>query len=401
MNTCSNARGAGLITFASVPFLLQRLTNAEMPVHFVTGHSHRRDFKSFDTYSTSFEAGRYLDTVGFLSYNTPKHVAPILPQPLNATREEESESPLASHVFIDATVPALETALGVQEGSLRTSDGEDLAKFIKRVQIELGLEEVIGWACETYYLKKNIAENDSLWGFFQREVVPARFDTNDMIIIGNGAWRASILSKGEIRLDDAIAVSPFNNTLYLYEDVPAQVIEAVNESLNGNATYVEVPGVPAYVFAPASPHKHYETYRVVVDSFEANIIEEALEKVWDGTRPTAITMTETTSSIWIDYFRENHVDYCKMKGKAPPSKYVSTTVFNNNATEDTLNTIFFAVAMMVVLALGTMYVQQRSMIHSQLTNAREFATLEALHEYEGSRYEDSPSDEFASEGQFV
>jgi hypothetical protein len=42
----------------------------DMPVQFVTGHTHYRRYMDLDPLSTSFEAGRYMDTVGFVSFPT-------------------------------------------------------------------------------------------------------------------------------------------------------------------------------------------------------------------------------------------------------------------------------------------------------------------------------------------
>jgi len=253
-----------------------------VPVHFVTGHTHRREYTSLDEYSSSFEAGRYLDTVGFLSYQSLRHIdakkaALDIAQSLNVTREEESEASTAHHVFSDGTVPALESALNIPEASLRTPDGEDLAKFIKQIQIERGLEHVIGWECETYLLNKSISSHDSMWGHFQREVVPSRFQEDHMIVLGNPAWRTDAIFKGEIRLDDAIAVSPFNNSLLMYENVPSSVVQLLNKNLNENKTdYTALPDVPLYAFAPAASRQR-DTYHSVLDSFAASIIETALE----------------------------------------------------------------------------------------------------------------------------
>ena len=398
-----------LIEFDSLTLrYLQKLSSSDMPVYFVTGHSHMRAYRTFDAFSSSFEAGRYLDTVGFLSYQYRKHInTPVLatsPLALNNTREEESESALVNHVFIDANVPALEHALSIQETTLRTSDGEDLSKFIKRIQIELGLEHVIGWACETYKLNTTLSAPGSLWGLFQRDVVPSRFPEDHMVVVGNGAWRADVLPKGEIRYDDAIAISPFNNSLFLYESIPADVLHTLYKTLTENSTERnDLPGVPLFVMAPANPRQQRDSYHLVVDSFESETIERVLEEVWETDPPRPTIMVETTTSIWLDYFSENHVDYCKAKGKPPPSKYVSTSVFKTNATEDTLNTLFAVVAMIVVIALGTVYVRQRSMIFEQWSEARQFATIEALQDYEGNYHDDEydETDEPISEGQFV
>jgi len=49
---------------------IREICGETMPVQFITGHTHKRKFQQMDSFS-SFEAGRFLDTVGFtsLSFN--------------------------------------------------------------------------------------------------------------------------------------------------------------------------------------------------------------------------------------------------------------------------------------------------------------------------------------------
>jgi 2',3'-cyclic-nucleotide 2'-phosphodiesterase (5'-nucleotidase family) len=47
---------------------IRTIVGSEMPIQFLTGHSHRRCFEATDPASSSMEAGRFLDTVGFVSF---------------------------------------------------------------------------------------------------------------------------------------------------------------------------------------------------------------------------------------------------------------------------------------------------------------------------------------------
>ena len=40
---------------------------ATIPVQFITGHTHYRGWNKKDDYSSSFEAGHYLDTLGWIT----------------------------------------------------------------------------------------------------------------------------------------------------------------------------------------------------------------------------------------------------------------------------------------------------------------------------------------------
>lgn len=78
---------------------IRQLVGGDMSVVFITGHTHYRGFAQLDTNAISFEAGRYLDTVGFVSFPTQKTTV--------------TDSNVCHHVFLDANVNTLKTTLGV------------------------------------------------------------------------------------------------------------------------------------------------------------------------------------------------------------------------------------------------------------------------------------------------
>ncbi len=49
---------------------IRQICGDEMPVQFITGHTHIRANDQVDYYSSSFEAGRFLDTIGLVSFPT-------------------------------------------------------------------------------------------------------------------------------------------------------------------------------------------------------------------------------------------------------------------------------------------------------------------------------------------
>lgn len=75
---------------------IRALVGDTMPVQFVTGHTHYRGVHTMDDASVSFEAGKYLDTVGFVSFPTQKtQMKHIGNRKLQEKEEEgEGESPV-------------------------------------------------------------------------------------------------------------------------------------------------------------------------------------------------------------------------------------------------------------------------------------------------------------------
>jgi 2',3'-cyclic-nucleotide 2'-phosphodiesterase (5'-nucleotidase family) len=80
---------------------IRKATSPTMPVQVITGHTHYRRYDVLDDWSTAFEAGRYLDTVGFVSFR------------MNQTAENGTSSNLFHHEFLDAKVETLQKRLGV------------------------------------------------------------------------------------------------------------------------------------------------------------------------------------------------------------------------------------------------------------------------------------------------
>lgn len=429
---------------------IRQLAGSTMPIQFITGHTHRRDYHVWDEYSTSFEAGRYLDTVGFVSFPTKttilenrkrqRKTVEELNQtsfaPINST--SATANPLFQHVFMDADPRALAQALGISTTELQTERGNEQSEFIHRIQKEMGLLEVIGCSKQHYLLNRSLYDSDSLWGYFQNIVVPHRFaspavDSNVAILFGNGGWRYE-LYPGDVRLDDAIGVSPFNNSLYVWKKIPIPFILELNRTLTIHPDDV-YPYLPEFVLAfskPLDPKKqNYDQYNninevahLVVDEFEADFVEEMLLQVINGTNYSlpsrALYENATTTSIWIDFFLENSHTCKQAKQLQPPHSSNPFWQSSPKTTKETptgdddwvatnANTVLIAVgtAVAITFVLGSMAVWQKGIRFHRLVTAREIATLQARREYEGfedvdehiMNYEDYPSNN--TEGEFV
>jgi len=70
---------------------IRSLVGNQMPVQFITGHTHYRGFQTFDETSVSFEAGRFLDTIGFVSFPKKQHTKASSNRKLQETEQEGGE----------------------------------------------------------------------------------------------------------------------------------------------------------------------------------------------------------------------------------------------------------------------------------------------------------------------
>jgi hypothetical protein len=217
-----------------------------LPIQFITGHTHRRAFQVLDPYAASFEPGHYLDTVGFVSFpldrsrgmaddgsasnTTAPHrtkkamAAGETVPPGNALRGKSSTTvtevlPRFQHVYFDANVDVLRDSLG-KSHRLDTVDGKRLEASIWSTRHALGLDARLGCAPRSYYLGAPLHTPSSLWELYLRQVLPSQLlHGNESVVFlqRTGALRYSLL-RGDVTLDDVIAVDPFNDTVYVVTD---------------------------------------------------------------------------------------------------------------------------------------------------------------------------------------
>ena len=266
----------------------------DMPVQFVTGHTHYRRYMELDPLSTSFEAGRYLDTVGFVSF----------PIKETASAAGENASDLFRHVFIDANVKVLQETLGVEK--LRTESGNELSTFIQHTQEEMGLKEHIGCTPRTYYLNRSMfAEDSSLWKLYKDEVVPSQLDvdprTKKAIFLGQGSWRYDLLrGKEPLEVDDIIAVSPFNEPIVFLGKFPGSIVLLLNESMNQEPSNV-MPDLPRHILAGSVSTD--DDCMLYTHHHEVLEILETLRMLYTGDIPEPQITNMTSTSVWMQFVK--------------------------------------------------------------------------------------------------
>ena len=153
----------------------------------MTGHSHVRAYRDLDTRAASFEAGRYLDTIGFASFS-------LSPPPSVASSSAAAAATFA-HLNIDANRASMAAAAGLADpASLLTAAGAALRGEIKRAASGLRLSRVLGCAPRTYKAAAGLGAAESLWRFYLDEVTPRT-------AFGGNASRIAVQSTGSLRCD--------------------------------------------------------------------------------------------------------------------------------------------------------------------------------------------------------
>ncbi|GKZ00675.1 hypothetical protein MPSEU_001019600 [Mayamaea pseudoterrestris] len=367
---------------------IRNIVGDKIPVQFLTGHTHYRDFAIVDSASTSVEAGRYFDTVGFVSFPTAGTLKSFHQQGhANATD-------LFHHVFLDANVDNLQKTLRVDE--LDTPDGAALSVFIERTRDELGLLESVGCLNDDLFLNNGLDKVDSLWRYFRDVVVPGAFGESDIVFMGKGMWRYDLLS-GTILLDDLLSVSPFNESYHLWSDVPGHVIYNLNLTANNNSrvdpfTPPFMPELPEFILCSAAAfYKDAGPYNLVTNAFESKQVEKLLDMVDpDFADRQPIVLNFTTTDLWIAHFRqERHLFGCSSKGNVHGKNSHGSSIYGSalEHERDMMWMLFLLLAVACVLVLSVWRIRQRALIHRRVTYQRDFATDEARREYEESQGE--------------
>lgn len=266
-----------------------------MPIQFVAGHTHQRRYTQVDDWSMAVESGRYLDTIGFMSFPTQTTIETLA--------SNVSTIDLFQHVFLDANVNMLKYALDTDE-TFATNDGTELKDFIMQTQNELGLDKILGCSPMDYFINRSLQEPDSLWAVYRDFVVPTQLeqdsDTNRAILISQGSWRYDLFM-GENTLDDIVAVSPFNEPIYLVGKMPCQIILSLQDNFNANTTQNFYDVLPAYILSGAvNAGEECELY---THRFDLQSILDSLVLLQPGVVYNAETTNLTSTTIWTGFIQ--------------------------------------------------------------------------------------------------
>ena len=219
----------------------------EIPIQFVTGHTHRRCHSRLDAFAETFEAGRFLDTIGFVSLDNLNNRIQTTTDSENETKNNtnnKNDSAVFRHRFWNANRKSLHEILSTeQQDSSSSSDfdrdfgtpeGRSLTLAIHNTQSELGLDEVLGCSPHTYGIfahpkessritTTNSNNDPSLFDLYLHQMLPNqllapmyRFDKHSgepVFVSGTSVLRYSLF-EGPVTVNDVIAIEPFNNTIH-------------------------------------------------------------------------------------------------------------------------------------------------------------------------------------------
>ena len=316
--------------------------DANLPIQFIAGHTHIRGFSVLDKMFTSFEAGRFLDTIGFVSFPWQKE---SWSSSLRVGQDDEVDSTVGDqdnktvtstesefrHVFLDANREVLLEALGAGSKNLtvfQTGHGRALTHFIEGKRSSMGLNEVVGCSGGRYRLDLPLDDPRSLWGLYVREVIPHALANNHsrIFIQRTLALRYDMLV-GPVTVDDAIAVSPIRDRMVrILEHVEKKDLLLLLAKLNVSSMDEKFTYLPRYGISPW-PHpihnRGFSTFELFAMERDWPFIRAALSelgrvdnssffaKSWEEYEPEIYRggisgmHIQTSHGVWIDFVKDN------------------------------------------------------------------------------------------------
>lgn len=206
-----------------------RKVHPTTPLIVTGGHTHIRDCYIYDSRSFGIEAGRYLETIGWLSFNLTS---------------ANASSPLSfSRSYIDANRRnyAIHAGLSNQK-QLDTAQGISITKGMDKVAADWNLTQVYGNNTQDYYLDRVPAtDNSSILHLLTNDILPTVISTSNpdrkgvpnFVLANSGSQRFDAY-KGPFTKNDQYIVSPFTDHFLYLQDVPYKYASTLLGALNGD-----------------------------------------------------------------------------------------------------------------------------------------------------------------------
>lgn len=223
----------------------------DTPIQFFGGHSHIRDFAKYDSKAYGFQAGRYMETIGWMSIDGIKGKGK------NHLKEMESLASMSfERRYIDNNLFGFHYHTGLNDSTFPTEHGQNVSKSIHEARKALKLDHSYGCAPKDLWLNRApYPSNDSLLTWLETEVLPdivvnkERKDIPRLAIANSGAMRFDVF-KGPFTRDTTYIISPFISKFLYIKDVPYKSAKALLPLLNNGGPMLESAELQASQLAP-------------------------------------------------------------------------------------------------------------------------------------------------------
>ncbi|BGP19123.1 hypothetical protein JCM10213_005636 [Rhodosporidiobolus nylandii] len=189
------------------------------PVLVFGGHHHIRDCVQEDEYSMSLAAGRYMETVGFMSVSN-----------LNSA----SSPPVFKHRYLDQNRHTYAYHAGAD---FDTDDGRNITRWLGDTAKAFNLTESFGRAPQDYFLHRYPPTSPhSIFHLLTTKVLPLLIRREDRpqkpyTLLNTGSIRFDVF-KGEFTRNDQWIILPFTNNFLYIPSVPLPLARKLLHYLN-------------------------------------------------------------------------------------------------------------------------------------------------------------------------
>ncbi|OAA76380.1 ser/Thr protein phosphatase family [Akanthomyces lecanii RCEF 1005] len=233
-------------TFKTVWDAIRKVHPAK-PITMFGGHSHIRDFAVYDENSVGIEAGRYCETLGWVSmsgfdasnsgYKGIKNPHGV-PNPTRPAKEGVKSMFKYARRYLDWNRNTFIYHSSQKAPTYDYHSGSRVTKEITDVREKLRLGDVYGCAPKSWCME--CAPFDSDQNLFPGVIIPAvskivvRPERKDKarIILGNTGSVRYDIPKGPFTYDDNFIVSPFRDVFRYLKDVPYDKAQKLIKQLN-------------------------------------------------------------------------------------------------------------------------------------------------------------------------
>jgi len=262
--------GVEMPEFQTTVFNAIRKWNPHTPLVFLGGHTHLRNATMYDKNAISFSAGRYFETVGWVSVDGP------LKRAERDATNPEADRFTFNRKYIDTNLHSFWHHSGVNKTLFDTPKGKNTSDMIRDARITMGLDERYGCAPRNYWLTQvENGHQNSVYTLLTDQVLPGLdygippSSLPRLTLMNSGAIRFDIF-KGNFTRDSRFNSFPFQNNFLYIPRVPYGQIKSLYNILENWEKFYQEP--TPYLLALGLPlcelRARRETYVAPQDALE-------------------------------------------------------------------------------------------------------------------------------------
>lgn len=265
---------------------LRKMCGETMVVQFITGHTHIRSFAELDSHSSSIEAGRFLDTVGFVSF--------------------EPETGNFAHNFIPANEEYLAQSVDMSVDEYHTHDGKELSEYIARTFEHTNAGHVVGCAAKLY-------NEMELLEMYLNEVMPKTFlshyhSSHNILIQYLESFVGYDLFPGVVTIGDIYTVVPRDYDIQSLGSVSGSDVTRIMKEMGKEDKRIFENATDIVGLSTSGESAEIDSslrYSLHTLSKDASKIVSIMDDLGVKSSLKTVSKGKTVRSMWIDYVQNN------------------------------------------------------------------------------------------------